>query len=152
MSANISYLTTTVTLGHQTVHLQTDTLPTPSDASKVLDAINEQVAAGITFRMDPEQSISFTPTDLVAAIQGLGTAFAAFALPDLSTFAGDGADDLTVEIRNLVVSTKGSIGFDMRLALSDTFTSDIGIPDSLANLFGGASIGFGFSYSSPPAS
>ncbi len=154
MPASISYLSTTVTIGHQTVHLKTDTLPSAGDAadaaSGAIAALNAQIQQGVTFRTDPGQTISFTPGDLESWIKSLGSAFTNFGFPDLSGVLPTGAvlNDLTVEIRNLAVSTNGAISFNMRLTLSESFATDLGIPAEVSGLFGAASIGFGFSYSS----
>jgi hypothetical protein len=164
MSAEITYLATTVTIGSHTISLETDHFPAlkpaVGQAADAADALKKKLEEGIAFKMPPGQRIGVNLGDIADWVHHLSeTVDASFEWPPLLHNILNNADvgegdkinevlhDISVLLWNLSVNTKGSLAFNLQVSFDKDFHDALGIPKVVSNVFSLDSMGVGISYS-----
>ena len=173
MSAQITYLSTTVTIGGNTIALKTDPFPdltieadaaAKAAADAVTDAIAKEKArakaraevlkkrfTSFTFKMDPGQVISVSIQQIIDWVNSMtqsASDVSKFNLNFLKGMIGDTTvfEHVTVNLWKLSITTKGHLSFNIQVALDKDIYNELGVPEIVQKVFTVDSIGIGISY------
>ena len=149
MAAAITYLSTTITIGGQTISLKTDHFPDLAEAENWAAALKKKlVDEGLSFKMDPKHVVSVNLGHILDWIENkLSKTFEWPPIFHEMFGKGDNVThDIIVNLWNLSINTKGYLSFNIQVVFADTFYKDLHIPDIVTNIFRIDSMGIGITY------
>ena len=149
MAAAITYLSTTITIGGQTISLKTDHFPDLAEAENWAAALKKKlVDEGLSFKMAPDHVVSVNLGHIFDWIENKLSS--TFKWPPIFTeMFGKGESalhDIVVNLWNLSINTKGYLSFNIQVVFADKFYKDLHIPDIVTNIFRIDSMGIGITY------